>query len=64
MKRGCSISPLAKKDGSMLRIFERRTLRMIYVPINDNGIWRRRYNTELYMLYDELCVVKKIKIGT
>jgi hypothetical protein len=25
---------------------------MIYVPINDNGMWRRRYNNELYdMIY-------------
>jgi hypothetical protein len=37
------------KGGNMLQIFERRILRMIYGPINDNGIWRTRYNNELYM---------------
>jgi len=41
----------------MLRIFERRILRMIYGPINDNGIRRTRYSNELYKLYDELDTV-------
>jgi hypothetical protein len=45
----------------MLRIFERIMLRMIYVPINDNGIWRMMYNNKLYTLYDELDTVKVIK---
>jgi len=31
----------------MLRIFERRILRVIYCPVNDNGIRRARCNTEL-----------------
>jgi hypothetical protein len=30
----------SKKHGFMLRIFERRILRMIYGPVKDNGIWR------------------------
>jgi hypothetical protein len=34
---------------------------MIYGPINDNGIWRTRYNNEPYTLYDELDIVKMIK---
>ena len=36
---------------------------MIYGPVNDNGIWRTRYNNELYTLYDELDIVKVIKTG-
>jgi hypothetical protein len=36
---------------------------MIYGPVNDNGIWRTRYGNELYTFYDELDVVKVIKIG-
>ena len=44
-------------------VFERRILRIIYGHINDNGIWRTRYNNELYTLYDELDVVKVTKIG-
>jgi len=47
----------------MLRIFARRILRMIYFPIKDIGIWRTRYNSELYRLFDELEVVKMVKIG-
>jgi len=47
----------------MLRIFQRRVLGMLYGPINDNDIWRTRYNNELYTLYDDLDVVKAIKTG-
>jgi len=36
---------------------------MIYYPVNENGIWRKRYNCELYTLYNELDVVKVVKIG-
>jgi hypothetical protein len=39
---GREIYALSKKDGNMLRIFERRLLRIIYGHINDNGIWRTR----------------------
>jgi hypothetical protein len=35
------------KNGNMLKIFERRILRMIYGPIRDNGIWRTGYKNEL-----------------
>jgi hypothetical protein len=45
---------LPKEDGNMLRIFERRILRKIHGPINDNGTRRTRYNNDLYTLYDEL----------
>jgi len=39
----------------MLRIFERRgMLRMIYGPINDNGVWRTRCKNKLYRLCDKL----------
>ena len=38
------------KDGNMLRIFERGILRLVYGPVNDNGIWRTGYNSELYTL--------------
>ena len=54
--------PLSKEDGYRLRIFEIRILRMIYGPINDNGIWRTRHSSELYTLYYQLHIVKVIKI--
>jgi hypothetical protein len=47
----------------MLRIFERRILRMIYGPVNDTGKWRTRYSNEFYTLYDELDIAKVIKTG-
>jgi hypothetical protein len=47
----------------VLGIFEREILRIIYGPINDNGIWRTCYNNAFYALCDELDVVKVIKIG-
>jgi hypothetical protein len=43
-----------RKEGNM---------RVIYGPCNDNIIWRTRYSNELDMLYDELDIVKVIKIG-
>jgi hypothetical protein len=36
---------------------------MTYGPSNDNGVWRTRYNNELYTLYDESDKLKVIKIG-
>jgi hypothetical protein len=42
----------------MLRIFERE--RLIYVPVNGNGVWRPRYNSELYTFYDKPDIVKVV----
>jgi hypothetical protein len=36
----------------MFRISE-RILKIIYGPITENGIWRSRYNLELYKRYNE-----------
>jgi hypothetical protein len=38
-------------------------LRMIYGPINDNGVWRTRYSNVLYLLYNELDKVKVMTAG-
>jgi hypothetical protein len=47
----------------MLRIFERRVLRVTDGPISDNGIKRARYSNEPHMVYHELDTVKVVKIG-
>jgi len=47
----------------MPRIFEGRTLRMIYSPIKGKCLWRTRYSTELHALCNELDVVKVMKTG-
>lgn len=44
---------LTNKNADMLDIFERKILRKIYGPTNEDGIWRIRYNHELYQLYRE-----------
>ena len=36
---------------------------MIYDTINHNGIWRTRYNQELYTFYDELDILQVIRGG-
>jgi hypothetical protein len=53
--------PLKRKDEHMLQIFERRILRRIYGPIKKNGIWRLRYNHELYTFCKEQDIAKVIK---
>ena len=35
---------------------------MIYGSMKDNGVWRTRYNSELYTVYNELDIVKVVKI--
>jgi hypothetical protein len=60
---GSASWPLTRKDENMLRIFERRTLRRIYGPIKEKGIWRSRYNHDLEKLYNEPGTVKVIKAG-
>jgi hypothetical protein len=46
----------------MLRAFERRILRRIYGPVEENGIWRSRYNHEINKLYSEPDILNVIKI--
>ena len=36
---------------------------MICGPVKVNGIWRQVYSNEPYTLYDELGMVKLIKVG-
>jgi hypothetical protein len=38
-------------------------LKLICGPLNDNGVWRTRYNSELYTLYDEPDVAEVVKVG-
>ena len=52
---------LTKEDENALSRFERKILRSIFGAINDRGLWRRRYNSELYDLYKEPDLVKYLK---
>ena len=46
-----------------LGVFERKILRKIYGTIIDNGGYRRRWNHELYELYLDIDVLRRIKIS-
>jgi hypothetical protein len=49
-------------DERLLSIFERRILRYIFGPVKDNGTWRRRYNHELYKLFNGPDISGYIKV--
>jgi len=39
---------VTKRDEAILGVFERKILRAIFGPTNDNGEWRIKYNNKLY----------------
>jgi hypothetical protein len=53
--------PLSRLDERLLSIFERRILRYIFGPVQETGTWRRRYNHELYKLFNEPDITGYIK---
>jgi hypothetical protein len=54
---------LTKADEENLRIFERIIMRRIYGPTCANGVWRIKYNVELYGSYKDLDIVTVIKVA-
>jgi hypothetical protein len=54
---------LSKSDEARLGVFERKVLRAIFGPTNDNGEWRIKYNDELYTLYKDSNIITHIKIN-
>jgi hypothetical protein len=53
---------LSRLDERLLSIFEKRILRHIFGPVEENGTWRRRYNHELYKLFNESDIIRYIKV--
>ena len=53
---------LTDSDERMLDMFERKVLRTIYGPFCVDGEWRTLYNHELYSLYKDDQVTKKIRV--
>jgi hypothetical protein len=45
------------------RVFERKVLRAIFGPTNDNGEWRIKYSDKLYTLYKDSDIITYIKIN-
>jgi hypothetical protein len=54
---------LSKTDERLLSVFERRILGCIFGAVQVNGVWRKRYNHELYELFNEPGIVIYIKIN-
>ena len=45
-----------------LSLFERKALRLIFGAKRENGTWRKRYNYELYEIFNESNIVNYIKV--
>jgi hypothetical protein len=59
---GCEVWTLTDRDEQHLRIFERRILRKIFGPVqNEDGSWRIRMNYELNELIGNADIVRFIK---
>jgi hypothetical protein len=54
---------LSKAHEALLGGFESLVLRRIYVAVQIDGVWRRRYNKELYTLFNDVHIIKRIKIN-
>ena len=50
-----------KEDERQLGIWERKVLRRIFGPVNENDNWRIRTNKELHNLYQDIDLVTLIK---
>ena len=59
---GAEARTLTDSDERILDMFERKVLRTIYGPVWVDGEWRTRYNHELYSLYTDDQVTKKIRV--
>ena len=59
---GAETWTLTSSDEEALGVFERKILRKIYGPFCYRGEWRIRWNQELYDIYDDIGVVKRITI--
>ena len=59
---GAETCTMTSSDEQELGVFERKILRKIYGPFCDRGEWRIRWNQKLYVIYDDIDLVKRIKI--
>ena len=52
---------LSSDEQQKLSVFERKVLRMIFGAVCINCVWRSRFNDELYDIYNDVPVVRRIK---
>jgi hypothetical protein len=50
-------------EALLLGGFERKILRRIYGAVQTDEVWRRRYNQKLYSLFNDVDIIKRIKIN-
>jgi hypothetical protein len=60
---GSECGTLTKLNEDKLKIFERKILRKNYGPSYVNGVWKIKYNDEVYKLLKEPNIVQSIKIN-
>ena len=53
---------LSKANEWRLSLFGRRVLRCIFGATQENEIWRKRYNYELYEIFNDSSIVSYIKV--
>jgi hypothetical protein len=59
---GCKTWSLTLGEEHRLRVFENRVLRKIFGPkTEEDGLWRKLHNDELYSLYSSPNIVRVIK---
>jgi hypothetical protein len=54
---------LNKAHEALLGGSERNILRIIYGEVQIEGVWTRHYNQELYSLFNDVDIIKRIKIN-
>jgi len=52
----------SKTNERWLSLFERKVLRCLFGAKQENGTWRKRYNYELYEIFNESNIVNYIKV--
>ena len=58
---GCEAWTLSASDTNALRVFERKVMRRIYGPVNDDGMWRIRHNSEIEVILCNRNIVRFVK---
>jgi hypothetical protein len=53
---------VSKANERRLGLFERKVLRCIYGAKQENEMWRKRYNYELYEIFNDSNIVNYIKV--
>lgn len=58
---GAETWTLTEADKTLLNVFERKVLRMIFGPVHIGDEWRIRLNNELYSLFNDVTIISRIQ---